>query len=90
MHLKTEMKQKVGKEPEGGSKKRKEVGNESPLASISASLMSVEDVPAIVNIKTLKGRLIAHKFNTGWSVGVVKSVEMQRGDTASRMEGGTD
>ena len=38
MHLKTEMKRKVGKEPEGGSKKRKEVGNESPLASISASL----------------------------------------------------
>ena len=28
--------------------------------------MSVEDVPAIVNIKILKGRLIAHKFNTGW------------------------
>ena len=27
--------------------------------------MSVEDVPAVVNIKTLKGRLIAHKFNTG-------------------------
>jgi len=37
--------------------------------------MSVEDVPSIVNIKTLKGRLIAHKFNTGWTVGVVKSVE---------------
>ena len=28
--------------------------------------MSVEDVSAIVNIKTLKERLIAHKFNTGW------------------------
>jgi hypothetical protein len=25
--------------------------------------LSVEDVPLIVNIKTLKGRLIAHKFN---------------------------
>ncbi len=38
--------------------------------------MSVEDVSAIVNITwTLKGRLIAHKFNTGWAVGVVKSVE---------------
>jgi len=40
--------------------------------------MSFEDVPAIFNIKTLKGRLIAHtdlKFNTGWAVGVVKSVE---------------
>ena len=35
--------------------------------------MSVETVSAIVNIKTLKGRLIAHKFNTGWAVGVVKS-----------------
>jgi hypothetical protein len=31
MQVKTEMKRKVGKEPEGGSKKRKEVGNESPL-----------------------------------------------------------
>ena len=38
--------------------------------------MSAEDVPAIVNIKTLKGRfkVITHKFNTGWTVGVVKSV----------------
>ena len=38
--------------------------------------MSVGDVPAIVNIKTLKGRfkVITHKFNTGWAVGVVKSV----------------
>ena len=25
--------------------------------------MSVEDVPVIVNIKTLKGRLITHKFS---------------------------
>ena len=37
--------------------------------------MSVENVPAIVNIKTLKGLLIARKFNTGWAVGVVKSAE---------------
>jgi hypothetical protein len=28
--------------------------------------MSGEDVPAVVNIKTLKKRLIAHKFATGW------------------------
>jgi len=28
------MKRKAGKEPEGGSKKRKEVGNEPPLASM--------------------------------------------------------
>jgi hypothetical protein len=33
--------------------------------------MSVENVPAVVNIKTLKGRFIAHKFSTGWAVGVV-------------------
>jgi hypothetical protein len=33
--------------------------------------MSVENVPAIVNVKTLKGRFTAHKFSTGWSVGVV-------------------
>jgi hypothetical protein len=38
------LKQKVGKEPEGESKKRKELGNESPLASISASLPD----PAVV------------------------------------------
>ena len=37
--------------------------------------MTVKDVPAVVKIKTLKGRLIAHKFNTEWSVGMVKSVE---------------
>ncbi len=36
--------------------------------------MSVEDVPAIVSVKTLKGRLIAHKFNTGWAVGAGGSV----------------
>jgi len=32
-----------------------------------------ENVPAIVNIKTLKGRFIPHKFFTGWAVWVVKS-----------------
>ncbi len=35
-------------------------------------------MPAIVNIKKLKGRLIAHKFNTGWALGVVKSVEKKK------------
>ena len=40
--------------------------------------MSVENVPAVVNIKILKGRFIAHKFSTGWSVGVVKSVEKKK------------
>jgi hypothetical protein len=30
----TEMPRRVEKEPEGGSKNRKEVGNESPLGSI--------------------------------------------------------
>ena len=34
--------------------------------------MSVENVPAVVDIKTLKRRFIAHKFSTGWAV--VKSV----------------
>jgi hypothetical protein len=37
--------------------------------------MSVENVPSVVNIRTLKGRFIAHKFSAGWAVGVVKSVE---------------
>ena len=35
--------------------------------------MSVENVPAVVNIKTLNGRWIAHKFSTWWVVGVVKT-----------------
>jgi hypothetical protein len=39
--------------------------------------MSVENVPVVVNIKTLKGRFTAHKFSTGWAphwaVGVMKS-----------------
>ena len=34
MQVMTEMKHKVGQEPKGGSKKRKEVGNESPLVSV--------------------------------------------------------
>ena len=33
--------------------------------------MSVENVPAVGHIKTLKGRFTAHKFSTGWAVGVV-------------------
>ena len=37
--------------------------------------MSVENVSAVVNITTLKGRFIAYKFSTGWAVGVVKGVE---------------
>ena len=37
--------------------------------------MSVENVPAVVHIKTLKVRFIARKFSTGLAVGVVKSVE---------------
>jgi len=40
--------------------------------------MSVENVSTVVNIKTLKGRFIAHKFSTGWAVGVVKSVEKKK------------
>ena len=39
--------------------------------------MSVENVPAVVNIKKSKGRFvfIGHTFSTGWSVGVLKSVK---------------
>jgi hypothetical protein len=33
---------------------------------------------AAVNIKTLRGRLIANKFSTGWAVGGVKSVEKEK------------
>ena len=40
--------------------------------------MSVEDVSAIVSIKTLKGRLITHKINTAWAVGLVNSVEKKK------------
>ncbi len=34
--------------------------------------------PAVVHIKTLKGRFTAHKFCTGWALGVVKSVEKNK------------
>ena len=40
--------------------------------------MPVEDVPAIVSRKTLKGRWIAHKFNTVWAVGAGKCLEKQK------------
>ncbi len=30
------------------------------------------------NIKKLKGRFISHKFSTGWTMGVVKSVEKEK------------
>ena len=43
-----------------------------------AAGMSVEDVPTAVNIRTLKGQFIAHKFSTGWAVEVVKSVEKKK------------
>ena len=39
----------------------------------------MEDVTTIVNIKTLKGRLITHTFNA--VVGMVKSVEMKKSVT---------
>ena len=35
-------------------------------------------MPAVVNIKTLKGRFIAHKFSTGWAVGVVRILEKKK------------
>jgi hypothetical protein len=34
--------------------------------------MSVENVPAVVHIKTLKARFIANKFSTGLVVGMVE------------------
>jgi hypothetical protein len=43
--------------------------------------MSDENVSVIVNIKTIESRLIAHKFDTVWTVGVVKSVVKKRGVT---------
>ena len=38
------MKHKIGKEPEGVSKKRKEVGNDNPLASMFAKRKGVSDL----------------------------------------------
>ena len=32
----------------------------------------------LFNMKTLNGRLIAHKFNTAWAAGVVESVEKNK------------
>jgi hypothetical protein len=40
--------------------------------------MSVENVSAVVNIRTLKGQFIAHTFSTGWTVEMVKSVEKKK------------
>jgi hypothetical protein len=40
--------------------------------------MSVENVPAVVNIYNLKGQFIAYKFSTGWAVGVVENVETKK------------
>ena len=40
--------------------------------------MSVENVPAVANINTLKGRFIAHKFSSGRAAGVLKSVEKKK------------
>ena len=39
------MQRKVEKEPEGGSKNRKEVGNESPLVSMFQKQQSGAEVP---------------------------------------------
>ena len=40
----TEMKRRVGKEPEGGSKKRKQVGNDNSLASMFAKQQAAIDL----------------------------------------------
>ena len=47
----------------------------------SYSGMSVEEMPAIVKTTTLKGRFIAHTFNTWWTAGVVKSAEKKKSVT---------
>jgi len=44
MQVKTEMKHTVGKDPEGGNKKRKEVGYESPLDSKFQKQQTVNDL----------------------------------------------
>ena len=50
--------------------REKNVGDDKSQSEISA-----ECVPEVVDMKTLKGREIAHKFNTGWEVVTVKCVE---------------
>ena len=42
--VKTEMKHKAGKGPEGWSKKRTEVGNESPLTSMFQKQQTANDL----------------------------------------------
>jgi hypothetical protein len=44
--------------------------------------MSAEHLPAVVNIKSLKGRVIAHKFCTGWVAGVVEKKKSVAGQFA--------
>jgi hypothetical protein len=46
------------------------------MSSVSVTLTLLS--PAVVNIKTLKGRFISHKFCTVWALGVVKSVEKKK------------
>ncbi len=41
------MKRKVGKEPEGGSKKRKELGNASPLVSMFQKQQTFNDLQKV-------------------------------------------
>jgi hypothetical protein len=41
--VKTEMKRKVGEDPGGGREKRKELGNESPLASMFQKQQTVNE-----------------------------------------------
>ena len=43
IQVKTEMKHKAGEGPEGWSKKRKEVGNESPLTSMIQKQVEATD-----------------------------------------------
>ncbi len=46
------------------------------MSSYSLQLgISVEDALEVVDLKTLKNREIAHKFNAGWELGTVKGVE---------------
>ena len=44
MQVKNEMKRTVGKDPEGGNKKLKEVGNKSPLDSKFQRQQTVNDL----------------------------------------------
>jgi hypothetical protein len=64
------MKRRVGKEPEGGSKKRKQVGNDNSLASMFAKQQAASDLNKAkeeYNAQLQTGKEIQQCQNAVWT-----------------------